>query len=441
MVYHVKSAGTQAFRKLTLIIFLVVWGVLAGGTFVADELLGTGKSTPFLCYTALAMALPAALVAWHEHTKMRRGAARLNNTFYTLTQGGLLIEQGLHRNAVYLRWAGVADVTRAGKTVYLHLTTGRGFSCVLADQTEERIRQFADFATEHAGTTAPDSALTPPPAEALCGTPLHFSATPEQRREQSDTIALHQDPAMGIRRLVFLLLWAGLLLWAAYEARYTTMLLALGMMLWQVHKLNRPGESAEKLRSIPPRTCYTGNGQFLIINPMGWHLNRKPQVNTPYTLQHGTCICLQDEIPLMIDHGQELPPHLQAPPQPRPRRLHGNLLYALLAALLALAAWCFTHSNTWHLHCIMQGKGDPAAHATALLNLPPGTPLASVRAAALRPDTNILYHSGALPHAVCLQLITADGNTAFYLFSPEAELTETIDSETSSYIDVPLQEE
>ena len=429
MVYHVKSLPTRSFRKIALIVFLVIWAVLAGGTFLADTLLGTDKSTTFLCCTALAMAIPAALAAWHEHTKIKRQAANLNNTFYTLTEGGLLLEHGPHRNSVYLRWDGITDVTRAGKTVYLQLATGRGFSCVLADQTEERINQFTDFATRHAGSTVPESALTPPPADALCGTPLHFSATPAQRREQSDAIALLQDRGMGIRRLVFLLLWAGLLLWSAYEARYTAMLLALGMMLWQIRHLNRPGESDEQLRHMPQRTCYTGNGQLLVIHPMGWHLCRNPQVSAIHPLQHGSCICLQEEIPFMIDHGHPLPPHLQAAQQPLPRRLHGKPLYALLALLLALGAWCFTQSNTWHLHCILQAKGDLKAHTTALLGLPADTAIESIQAEALRPDTNILYHSGASPHAAYLQLTTPNGTSTLYLFSAEAELTETVSAD------------
>lgn len=422
MVYHVKSLPTRSFRKIALIVFLVIWAVLAGGTFLADTLLGTDKSTTFLCCTALAMAIPAALAAWHEHTKIKHQAANLNNTFYTLTEGGLLLEHGPHRNAVYLRWDGITDVTRAGKTVYLQLATGRGFSCVLADQTEERINQFTDFATRHAGSTVPESALTPPPADALCGTPLHFSATPAQRREQSDAIALLQDRGMGIRRLVFLLLWAGLLLWSAYEARYTAMLLTLGMMLWQIRHLNRPGESDEQLRHMPQRTCYTGNGQLLVIHPMGWHLCRNPQVSAIHPLQHGTCICLQDNLPFMIDLGQNIPPHLQAPQQVMPRHPQGNVLYALLAGIVALGAWCFTHSDTWHLHCILEGKGDIKAHTTALLDLPQNTAIESIHAEPLRADTNILYHSGAMPYAAYLQLTTAEGNSTLYFFNQEADL-------------------
>ncbi len=441
MVYHVKSIPTRSFRKIALILFAVIWAVLAGGTFLANDLLGTDKSTAFLCGTALAMAIPAALAALHEHSKMKRSAANLNNTFYTLTKGGLLLEQGPHRNAVYLRWESITDVTRAGKTVCLQLATGRGFSCVLADQSEERICQFTDYATRHAGTTAPESALTPPPADAMCGTPLHFSATPAQRREQSDTIAMQQDRSMGIRRTVFLLLWAGLFMWAAYEARYAAMLLTLGMMLWQIRHLNRPGESDEQLRNMPPRTCYTGNGQLLIITPTGWHLCRQPQVSGILHLQHGTCICQQEEIPFMLDHGQTLPPHLQGPQQPLPRRLHGNPLYALLAVLLAMGAWCFTQSNTWHLHCILEAKGDLKAHTTALLGLPADTAIESIRAESLRPDTNILYHSGATPHAAYLQLTMPNGNSALYLFSAEAELTETVTADACPYTAPCMEEE
>lgn len=422
MVYHVKDIPQQSFRKPAIFVFIVAWLVLAAGVFIADAILLTGLGYSFLSYTALVTALPAALIAWHEYGKMRRNAPNIGHTFYTLTEGGLLIEHGPQRDAAFICWSHVAWVSRAGKSVHLQLSTGRGISCLLPDQTEERICQFEDFASEHAGTKVPQAALTPPPAEVMRGTPLQFSATAEQRREQADTVELLQHPGIGIRRFVFMLLWAGVFAWAAYEARYLTILLALGMMLWQIRNLNFPGGSTEKLRHTEPRQCYTAAGQLLIVNSLGWSLYRKPQVTALYNLQHGTCICLQDNLPFMIDLGQNIPPHLQAPQQVMPRHPQGNVLYALLAGIVALGAWCFSHSDTWHLHCILEGKGDIKAHTLALLDLPQNTAIESIHAEPLRADTNILYHSGAMPYAAYLQLTTAEGNSRLYFFNQEADL-------------------
>ncbi|MBQ2869818.1 MAG: hypothetical protein IJE88_07305 [Akkermansia sp.] len=426
MVYRITQTGSNTALKASLIYFFTRWCLYALICYTCFGFLDmTATYTPWLM---LSMALPAALVAALRYRHFRKNTRSYSQTFYTLTEGGVMIETDNGQMAVYIPWAEVSAAHRVlHHTVYLQLTNGKSLNCLLEGLPEARITEFAEFAAAHAGTTPDRRLLTPPPAGLLESEPLRFSATPEQCRELVDTRALTTGRAWVWTWLYpgLLLLWGVLFLIFAYKAEYLVLAI-IACFIWKyAGKLLRPGGGNAQLSHMRPARFYTERDQLLVITEgrNSWVLNRQLAPIARYQLSHGTCVAYADAA-FMIDPGQELPPFLQAPLRQAPRLLPRMLTGILLGALLLGAAYCFTLSNTWRLHRLLNQETPDIPTALSLARLPESTQVTSVTAMAAD-GANILLHRKPAParySAAALYFELANGDSIYAGFNQYGKL-------------------
>ncbi len=399
MVYRVSKVGNSTTTKTVLISFFSKWVTYALIFYIICSIDDQSPAAPYMWWWMLGLAIPAAIVAAVHARRLRQNTKSYENTFYTLTDGGVLIESDSGATAAYIAWDEITMARRVlNHTIYLEHSSGKGLNCLLEGLPEERIAEFAAFAEEHAGTTPAPSQLTPPPAELAETTPLTFSATPEQRQVLADTRVLLQAPAWVWTwlRPVLLLLWGIVLLAASYEATYLYMLI-VGFIVWRAaNKLRHPGGAAENLRHIRPAQCYVLHNKLLFIseNSNSWLMSSQAQPRTVYNVPHGVCIENKDGV-IMVDPAQTLPPHMNTCSKQLPKRLPSKAISVLLGAILLGAVWCFTQSNTWRLHQLLQQEEIDIPEALSLAELPRSTKVTRAGAHTADESVSILYHTGS----------------------------------------------
>lgn len=427
MVYRISGVGSSTVVKAVFISFFTKWCIYALICYIAFGVNEASPIAPYCEWIMLSMALPAALVAVLHYRRSKENIQTYANVFYTLTEGGVLIESGDGKMAFFLPWAEITQARRVMKhTIYLQHSNGKGINCLLEGLPEERIAEFAKFAAEHAGTTSAPSALTPPPTELQKTEPLCFSASPEQRREVEDAGALLSwRPWIWTRVYpTLLLLFGALFVIYAGEARYLAMLL-IACFVWKyADKLWRPGGAAEHLRHMRPARYHTADGQILIMTHGSdeWMQYRQFSPKANYILPHGTCVEIHDFI-LMVDPDQTLPPQLQAPRKQLPRRMPRTVIATLLGVMLLASLYCFTLSNTWRLHQVLSQEEPDIPTALSLAELPPTTEVIYANAYSDK-DTGILLHStpNDCPYAAILHFELSNGDNIYAYFNRYAEL-------------------
>lgn len=444
MVYRITRVSSNTARKTVFISFFTKWCIYA---FICYVLFGLNEASPLYHYSEwlmLSMALPAALVAVLEYRRIRQNIKTYENYFYTLTEGGLLIESDRGKASVYISWADITEAQRVLRhTVFLRHKNGKSMNCLLEGLPEQRIAEFADFAAKHAGTTPAVSELTPPPAELMSTEPLRFSASPEQRRELADTRAL-----LAGRRWVWtwicpilLMLWGVFFVYYAGEAKYINLLI-IAFFIWKYAvKLWRPGGAAEHLRYIQPSRLYSKGAQLLGItdNSSSWVLNRQCAPRANYIMPHGTCVDDTESV-FMIDPEQPLPAQLQAPCKQLPALMPRTVIAAILVAILIGSLYTFTLSNTWRLHRVLSQPTPDIPTALSLAQLPPTTEVTDATAHSDE-QVSILLHS--IPedyrYAAILSFELANGDMIYAFFDRYAQLVgrnvipNAIDSDAAEY--------
>ena len=426
MVYRIAQTGSNTALKVSLINFFTRWCLYAIICYACFGFLDmTSSYTPWLM---LSMALPAAMVAALRYRHFRKNTSSYSQTFYTLTEGGLMIETDNGQMAVYIPWTEVSAAHRVlHHTVHLQFTNGKSLNCLLEGLPEARIAEFAGFAAAHAGTTPDLRRLTPPPAALLEPAPLRFSATPEQCRELVDTRALTTGRAFVWTWLYpgLLLLWGVLFLVFAQKASYLVLVI-IACFIWKyAAKLLRPGGPDKQFSYMRPARFHIAGNQWLCTTEgrYSWVLNRQLSPLAQYHLPHGTCVTYADGS-FMIDPGQELPASLQAPCRQVPGILPRKLIGLLLGALLLGAAYCFTLSNTWRLHRLLNQETPDIPTALSLAGLPDSTQVTSVTAMAAD-GANILLHRKPDParySAAVLYFELANGDGIYASFNQYGKL-------------------
>ena len=444
MVYRISAVSSRTVVKTVLISFFTKWCIFALICYIAFGANEASPLAPYCEWIVLGMALPAALMAMLHYRRIKENIQTYSNHFYTVTEGGVLLESGDRKMAFFLPWAEITKARRVMKhTIYLQHTNGKGINCLLEGLPEERIAEFAKFAAEHAGTTPPPSALTPPPTELLKIEPLRFSASPEQRREVEDARALLSGRPWVWTRVypTLLLLFGALFVVYAGEARYLAMLL-IACFVWKyADKLWRPGGAAEHLRHMRPARYHTADGQILIktLNSDVWMLYRQISPKATYILPHGPCVEILDLI-LMVDPDQTLPPQLQAPAKRLPGLMPRTAIAATLVAILLCALYSFTLSDTWRLHRLINQPTPDIPTALSLAQLPPTTEVTNVESH-YDEKVSILLHS--IPddyrYAAILSFELANGDMIYAFFDRYAKLVgrnvipNAIDSDAAEY--------
>ena len=409
MVYHVSRVSNSIAVKTAVLTFIYKWSLYA---LICNLALG---GTPSMWWMMLGMAFPAAVGALMQYRLICKGIQSYTNTFYTLTEGGLMMECDGGKTCAYFSWADVTETRRLmNHTVWLKLSNGKSVNCLLESLPEERIAEFAAFAVEHAGKTPPPSALTPPPAELTGITHLTYSGTPEQRREHGDIHTLLSDPAWAktwLRPCQMLLLGL-LLLCVAYKASYLAIVIVACIMWRTIIKLKHPAGTIEHSgESRPCRYYATARESLYVSGDKGWVYNRQAQPCGIYEAQHGICLADANGVVVMLDSDQSLPPHLQLPRKKLPRRLSAPVLNVLFGLFLLGAAWCFTQSNTWRMHQFLNRKTPDMAEALSLAKLPPDTKVEGIEVVKVDPSVNILRHQSFSSIAVILYFDFPDGNS------------------------------
>lgn len=426
MVYHVTRVGNSTSTKTVLISFFLKWGFFALLTYALFS--SASFLAPYIWWWMLGMALPAAIGAYFQLRHIRKNTKSYEESFYTLTEGGLMMEGDNGQSCLYFSWGNIREARRVlNHTVWIQLENGKSFNCLLEGLPEERIAEFARFAAEHAGKTPTASALTPPPAELTSTSPLRFSGTPEQRREHQDALALLSGPAWGWTwlRPGMLLLWGVLLMGASYKASYIAMAIVL-VVIWRlIGRLKNPGGPLLYPGQNRPGCFYATAGESLqVVGEKGtWIYNRRFQPQGIYETPHGVCIRDASGTVVMLDADQPLPSHLQVPRKRLPRHLSCAAVHVVFGLILLGAAWCFTLSNTWRLHQLLNSKIPDVAEALSLAKLPPDTQISGIEISR-NPSADILFHrySGPGPFAVCLYFDLPDGSGVYAYFDKCGDL-------------------
>ena len=424
MVYHVTRVGNSTTSKTVFISFFLKWGLFA---LLAYVVCGSSPLlSPYMWWVMLGMAFPAAIGAYFQLRHIRKNTKSYEDTFYTLTEGGVMMEGDKGQACLYFSWGDIREARRVlNHTVWMQLENGKSFNCLLEGLPEERIAEFARFAAEHAGKTPPASALTMPPAELTCTSPLRFSGTPEQRREHLDAFTLLSGPAWGWTwlRPCMLLLWGVLLMGASYRASYLAMAIVAAIIWRCVSRLKNPGGPLPYPGQNRPGRYYASARESLqLVGEKGtWIYNRRAQLQGIYETPHGVCIHDVSGTVVMVDAGQPLPPHLQAPRKRLPRHLSRPVIHGICGLFLLGAAWCFTQSNTWRLHRLLSSESPDVAEALSLAKLPPNTQVSGVDI--LRnPSANILFHRHSGPFAASICFDQPDGSVIYAHFDKYGEL-------------------
>lgn len=426
MVYHVTRVGNSTTSKTVFISFFLKWGLFALLAYVVCG--SSSLLSPYMWCVLLGMAFPAAIGAYFQLRHIRKNTKSYEDTFYTLTEGGVMMEGDNGQVCLYFSWGDIREVRRIlNHTVWMQLESGKSFNCLLEGLPEERIAEFARFAAEHAGKTPPASALTPPPAELTCTSPLTFSGTPEQRREYLDGYALLSCPAWVWTwlRPGLLLLWGVLLMGASYKASYLAMAIVAAIIWRCVSRLKNPGGPLPfPGQSRPGRYYATARESLQVVGEKGtWIYNRHAQLKNIYETPHGVFIHDASGTVVMVDAGQPLPSHLQAPRKRLPRLLSRPVIHGICGLLLLGSAWCFTQSNTWRLHRLLSSESPDVAEALSLAKLPRDTQVSGVDIRR-NPSANILFHrySGPGPFAASICFDQPDGSVIYAYFDRYGEL-------------------
>lgn len=440
MVYRITQTGSNTALKNTLIYFFTRWCIYALICYACFGLQNRTPVSPYTPWLVLSMALPAAVVAALRYRYFRKNLCAHSQTFYTLTEGGVMIEPANRQMALYIPWAEVSAAHRVlHHTVHLQLANGKSLNCLLEGLPEARMAEFAEFAAKHAGTIPDRGALIPPPAGLLKVPPLRFSATPEQCRELVDTRALINGRAWVWTWLYpcLLLLWGALLLVFAQKAEYLV-LAVIACFIWKyADKLRHPGGSDKQFSHMRPARFYIEGNQWLSISEGSdsWALIRQLPPLDQYRLAHGTCVAYAGAA-FMLDPDQELPSSLQGPCRQTPRLLPRKIIGILLGAIILGAACCFTQSNTWRLHRILKQETPDIPTALSLALLPDSTQVTSVSAMAAD-GTNILLHRKpelARYAAVLLYFELANGDCIYAYFNQYGQLMSRERQPSSSQI-------
>ena len=429
MVYHVTRVGNSTTSKTVFISFFLKWGLFALLAYVVCG--SSSLLSPYMWWVMLGMAFPAAIGAYFQLRHIRKNTKSYEDTFYTITEGGVMMEGDKGQACLYFSWGDIREARRIlNHTVWMQLENGKSFNCLLEGLPEERIAEFARFAAEYAGKTPPASALTPPPAELTCTSPLRFSGTPEQRREHLDAFALLSGPAWGWTwlRPCMLLLWGVLLMGASYRASYLAMVIVAAIIWRCVSRLKNPGGPLPYPGQNRPGRYYTTARESLqVVGERGtWIYNRHAQLKDIYETPHGVFIHDASGSVVMLDADQPLPSHLQGARKPLPRRLSRPLIHALVALFLLGATWCFTQSNTWKLYRLLSSENPDVAVALSLAELPPSTQVSGIKVHTYKalPSTDVLFHriTGSAPYAVCICFIQPDGDGIYADFDEYGQL-------------------
>lgn len=430
MVYHIPRTGNRTAINVVLTGALIRWVFYALICYVITSVPSTAFLEPYRLWFMLGMGLPVALVASLQYRRIRRIMASYDGVFYTLTEGGVMIESDGGQSAGFFSWAEVTEARRVlNHTVYLKHRSGKVINCLLEGLPEARMEEFAEFAAKHAGTTPPPAALIRPPAELMSASPLCYSATEEQRRELADTRALLHAPAWVWTwlRPIILLLFCMLFLYFAYEAAYISLIIVGLFIRHDAKKLLHPGGGNFNHEHSHPACCYVQGEQMLLTraDSDSWLLARGASSCSVYHMPHGICVQIADAV-IMLDPDSPLPPHLKDSVRPVPKLLPRPLIRMLLGLLLLCGMYSFSQSNTWQLHCLLRQDTPDIPTMLRLAQLPPSTQVTYAVGYMHDESANILTHSASgddgYVAVVCMELSDGDSITAF--FNEYAELVD-----------------
>ena len=119
MVYHVSRVSNSIAVKTAVLSFIYKWSLYA---LICNFALG---GAPSMWWMMLGMAFPAAVGALMQYRLICKGIQSYTNTFYTLTEGGLMMECDGGKTCAYFSWADVTETRRLmNHTVWLKLSNG-----------------------------------------------------------------------------------------------------------------------------------------------------------------------------------------------------------------------------------------------------------------------------------------------------------------------------
>lgn len=366
MVYKTHKLSNGGMRKLALRHSVIFW-VLMVAVYYLMEMAESGETMVELDpWVVGILVLPALALAVLGLRRMLKFRGQWENLFFTLTEGGVLYESehaGMHS---FIPWSEVSMARRSGSMVYLYLKSGQAFPCVLEGISEPRQREFFRFALDRAGKGSA-SDLTPPPAEAMVGEPLRYSATRAQRREVADAMVMAESPArVRVYRPLLFVLWTGILAYSCYESQLSMMVVSFVLLLSTAYLMWHPGIRYNRRNEGIGVDVYVNGNSYLALRDNGlWFYAENAKVTGAAKLQYSDFYAFDHGGYLALDRGQPRPPQWPETCGKLRRRRSGAtmILAVLISVLLALLA--FSQSRLYHFYNMLNDD-EPRPHVEAL---------------------------------------------------------------------------
>ncbi len=431
MVYRSGKLDTQWQRSTSRYTFFTMLVLMVLFYYLMKEVTGGPENDGFNPDTDIALLVFFVVIAWICSKcigkKTQKYVNLFDNSFYTLTESGILCENDLFSN--FHPWEEVTWVRRAGSNIGLQLAHGNSVNLILKHEPESRRREALRYIQTHMGKKN-DAELIPAPLDIPHEPALQYTATPAQLRETADTGALLRvSRFMSWLRHGLPVLWIAGFIAGAVLSDYGTMVFTMIMLLGSLYMRWRPGGSGKRVNRFRPYTMHTDGKRVLLKQGKCWILLKQPQVEACYRTPHNLLINFGNNVYLGVDPESELPPNLQAPEKEAPAPTKGYKLLLILAATLGAALYAFTFSNTWHLHCVLNGMDPDHRHALALAELPQDSPVAKVFTHLYKPDFRPLLQNGDrfCPVYLCIYMHTGTHHELVLRSDASVRIHETFD--------------
>lgn len=369
MVYRSGELSKRGLYRIALR-HAILWWVMLAVFYYLFEILESGmaqaEANP---YVLLALAVPALGLSLLGLRRILRYRNQVEKVFYTLTEGGLMIESENDENSMFFPWSDFTMVRRSGSVINMFMQSGAAFQCFLEGVSEPRRQEFFRYAIERVGRKE-SSQLTPPPAVEDGAVSLLFSATPIQRKEATLAQMLMGPAAGRVRRFrpLVLMVWGLVFIYDCYAAQYVFAAVALLFFLSTARGLQNPG-TARMRASIVETEYFVTPEQVLCVKESGrWARFRNPSILGACRMPHGIAYRFSNQSVLYMDDGQPLPAFWPEPIGRMPRRLCGWPLLMIVLAVLGAAVAAFYLSPSWRLSSLID---DVDEHRVSSLVLVP----------------------------------------------------------------------
>lgn len=414
MVYKSSKLSKSSVRKMAIRHGVIFWVLMVAVYYLMAMAESGQRIAEENLWVIIALVLPALALAVLGMRRMLKYRGRYENAFFTLTEGGIMLEVEKDAVRMFTPWTQVSMVRRSGNVVNLFLKNGRAMPCFLEGVGEARLREFFRFALLHAGK-GDAAALTPPPAAAMVGEPLRYSATKSQRREVSDAIAISDSPRrVRVFRPLVLLVWVGIFAHSCYEAHFVMMGVSLLFLIYTAYYMWKPGAYHARLHDGSGADVYVDGDSYLAVRDNGqWLYARNVRVVVAAKLNYSDFYAFEQGGYLALDQGQ---PHPESWPEvcgKLPRRRAGWTMTMAVLVSLMLGALAFSYSTQYHLYNAVN-SAEPQRHILALAGESPesGVKVIGMRHQFANPRTLTLKEEDS-PFAVEIALEYPDGSRKY----------------------------